>query len=99
MFPERTLELALRKQRLLARSDEQRAAVAQAYQRWQGPARIVDRGWAVAQFLRAHPAVVAVAVVVAMVVRRRNIVTWAGRGLMAWRAWRSLSRWLGRVSV
>jgi hypothetical protein len=99
MIPERTIELARRKERLLARCEEQRATVAKTYRRWQEPARIIDRGWAAARFARAHPATLAVAVMVAMVLGRGNILRWAGRGLVAWRAWRSLSRWLGRISA
>ena len=93
------VDVALRKERLLARCDGQRVVIAQAYRRWQAPARIIDRAWTVAQFLRTHPAVVMVAVAAAMVVGRRNLFAWAGRGLIAWRAWRSLADWLRRFSA
>jgi hypothetical protein len=99
MLDERAIAVALRKERLLARCEGQRAAMAESYRRWQAPARIIDRGWAAAQFLRTHPAVLAVGVAAALVMGRRNVFTWVGRGLVAWRAWRSLAGWLRRFSA
>lgn len=96
MFHERLIDNARRKERLLARCEGQRAQIAQTYNRWQEPVRILDRAWAVVQFLRLHPAALAVAVAAAMVFGRRLLFTWAGRGLLAWRAWRTLSGWLRR---
>ena len=99
MFDDRRIDVALRKERLLARCDDQRIVIAQAYRRWQAPMRIVDRGWAAARFLRAHPIVLAVGVAVAMVIGRRSLFTWIGRGVVAWRTWRSLAGWLRRFSA
>ena len=93
------IDVALRKERLLARCDGQRVAIAQTCRRWREPARIIDRGWAAARFLRAHPALLAVGVAAALVVGRKNLFAWAGRGLIAWRAWRSLTGWLRRFSA
>ena len=99
MFRERTIDVVRRKERLLARCEEQRLVIAQTYWRWQKPARIIDRAWAVVSFLKLHPAALAVVVAAAMVLGRRHLFTWAGRGLVAWRAWRTLAGWLRRFSV
>lgn len=99
MFRERMIDVARRKERLLARCEGHRLVIAQTYRRWQEPARIIDRAWAVVHFLRLHPAVLAVAVAAATVLGRRHLFTWAGRGLVAWRAWRTLAGWLRRFSV
>jgi hypothetical protein len=96
MFHERMIDVARRKERLLAQCDADRLLIARSWRRWEEPARVVDRAWAVVQFLRLHPAVVMVAVAVAALLGRRNLLTWAGRGLVAWRAWRAFSRWLRR---
>ena len=99
MFHERLIHIARRKERLLARSEGQRAAVVQAFQRWEQPARAVDRAWSVVRFLQLHPVALAAAVAAAMVLGRRHLFKWAGRGLFAWRAWRTLSVWLRRHSL
>jgi hypothetical protein len=93
------IDVARRKERLLARCEGHRLVIARAYRRWEEPARVIDRGWAVVRFLKLHPAVLGVAVAVAMVAGRRNLFTWAGRGLLAWRAWRTFSEWLRRFSA
>jgi len=99
MFHKQTIDVARRKERLIAQCESQRLLVAQSLERWKEPARVIDRTWATVRFLRLHPAVLAVAVAAAVVLGRRHLFTWAGRGLMAWRAWRSLSRWLARASA
>ena len=81
------------------RCEGQRAAITQAWQRWQGPARIIDRTWAAACYLRAHPVVLGIGVVAAMIAGRRNLFVWAGRGLVAWRTWRSVAGWVRRFSA
>lgn len=99
MLRERMIDVARRKERLLARCEGHRLVIAQAYRRWEEPVRVIDHAWAVVHFLRLHPAVLAVAVAAAMVLGRRHLFTWAGRGLVAWRAWRMVSGWLRRFSA
>lgn len=93
MFTERLIELARRKERLIARAEQQRAIIAQAYHRWQKPASLVDRGIAVVGFLRLHPLLLGVGLAAMIALRRRNLLSWAGRGWMMWRAWRSVNAW------
>lgn len=99
MFNEQLIDVARRKERLIARCDGQRLLVAQTLRRWEQPARAIDRAWSVVHFLRHHPVALALAVAGAMVLGRRHLFKWAGRGLFAWRAWRTLSGWLRRYGV
>ena len=99
MFHERLIDIDRRRERLLARSESQRAAVVQAFRRWEVPARAVDHAWSVVRFLQLHPVALAAAVAAGMVLGRRHLFKWAGRGLFAWRAWRTLSGWLRRHGI
>ena len=96
MFTENLIELARRKERLIARVAGQRTVIADAYHRWQKPASMLDRGVAVARFLKSHPLLLAIGVAVAAVVGRRNLLQWAGRGWVLWRAWRTGGEWARR---
>ena len=96
MFTERLIELARRKERLIARTAAQRSVIADAYHRWQMPASMVDRGVAVARVLKSHPLLLAIGVAVAAAVGRRGLLHWIGRGLVAWRTWRALGAWVRR---
>jgi hypothetical protein len=99
MFSDRMLDVALRKERLIARSEGQRTLIAEACRRWREPARVIDRAWAGATYLRAHPALIAIGVAAAMILGRRSLFRWAGRGLVAWRAWRSVAGWVRRFDA
>jgi len=87
------IEFARHKERLIARAEQQRTVISASVLRLRKAISIVDRGLAIARYLKAHPIVVAIAVSAAAVVGRRNLLRWAGRGWVAWRFWRSASRW------
>src|SRR5262245_61681953 len=93
------IELARRKERLIARAAAQREAIAGALHALEKPIEVIDRAVAAGRFLRAHPVLVAALVIALVVFRRRRIVGLVTRGLAAWRIWRSLSTWKGRVGV
>lgn len=99
MFTGNLIELARRKERLIARTAAQRTVIASAYRRWQKPASVLDRGITVARFLKAHPLLVAIGVAVAAAVGRRNLLHWIGRGWVAWRAGRTLGAWVSRLGA
>ena len=99
MFTESLIELARRKERLIARTAAQRTAIADAYRRWQKPASMVDRGVAVARFVKAHPLLLAIGVAAAAALGRRNLLQWAGRAWVAWRTWRALGAWARRFNA
>lgn len=94
MFTSDLIELARRKERLIARGEQQRIAISVACLQWQKPLSVADRGIAIVSYLKAHPLVLAAGVVATAVVGRRNLLRWAGRGLFVWRAWRSAGVWM-----
>ena len=89
----RLIEIARRKEWLIARAESQRAAIGQALGQLQGPIAIADYGLAVARFLRAHPVLAAVAVAALVAFRGRGLLALASRALSVWRLWRSVSAW------
>jgi hypothetical protein len=94
MHPDSLMEFEQRKQRLLARTARQRVTVAAEVRALDMPLAVVDRGLAVVRFCKSHPLFFVAGAVGVLVVGRRNLATWAGRGWVAWRAWRSLSSWV-----
>lgn len=96
MYTERLIELARRKERLIARCDQQRTMVAGALHAWQKPLALLDRTASVINEVRSHPLFVGVGVAVLVVLARRRLLRWAGHGLIVWRAWRTAGTWLQR---
>lgn len=95
-WPEnRLLEIARRKEHLLARAAAQRAAIAGAFHELRGPAAIVDHGVEVMRFVRAHPMLVTLAIGAMAAVGPRWMFALAGRGVAAWRIWTLVAAWLG----
>ena len=91
------IELARRKERLIASVAAQRASFAAAVRDVHGPIAVVDRAVTVVRFLRAHPVLVAALVAGVVAFRRRGVVALVTRGFAAWRIWRSLGTWAGRM--
>jgi len=94
MHSESLIEIARRKERMVARAARQRAAVAAEACTLEKPLAIVDRGVAIVQFCKTHPLLLVAGAVGVLILGRRNMAAWAGRGWVAWRAWRSLSSWV-----
>lgn len=94
MFTSDLIDLARRKERLIARAGEQRAVIAVACMKWRKPFGMVDRGIAIAGYLKAHPLVLALAIAGVAVVGRRNLPRWIGRGFFVWRVWRAAGVWM-----
>lgn len=99
MFTNGLIELARRKERLIARAEQQRIAIAVTCLKWRKPLGVVDRGVAIAHFLKAHPLVLGAGLAVAAVIGRRNLLRWAGRGVLVWRAWRSVHAWMRKFGA
>lgn len=87
------IEIARRKERLIARAALQREAIGMSFRQLQGPIGVVDRGLEIARFLRGHPLLVAAVVAVVAAFRRRGLVSIAGRALSIWRVWRAIAAW------
>jgi hypothetical protein len=91
------IEIARRKERLIARTAAQRAAIGESFLQLQGPIGVVDRGLEIARFLRGHPLLVAAVVAAVVAFRRRGVVSLVGSLLTAWRLWKSMSVWSSRL--
>jgi hypothetical protein len=94
---DRLIEVARHKERLIARAEVQREAIAAGFRGLEAPASVIDRGLEVVRFLKAHPVVVAAGVAVIVALRRRSIMSIASTGLAAWRVWRTLATWAVRL--
>jgi hypothetical protein len=99
MFATDLAKIRRRKERLIGRTEAQRAAMADAWRYWQQPAHVVDRGIAVARFLKSHPLLLGVGVTAAVVLGRRNLLGWISRGWVVWRTFRSLRAWAGKAGI
>jgi hypothetical protein len=91
------IEIARRKERLVARCAAQRGTIAEAFRDLEGPVKVVERALSVTRFLRAHPVAVAVVVAGLVVFRRRSVLGLATRALAVWRMWRAVIPWLERI--
>lgn len=96
MSADQLIEIARRKERLIARAEAQRAAIRAEFLDLQKPIAVIDRGIEVGRFLRAHPLAVGALVAFVTVLRGRGIVSMAGRAWSLWRAWRLVSAWMAR---
>lgn len=94
----RMAEIARRKERLVAACARERAGLGEALAAWQVPIAAVDRGISATRFLAAHPVAVAAGLVIVAVLGRRGLLRWAGRGLVVWRAWRTVRALVGTLA-
>lgn len=93
------IDIARRKERLSARAQTERQAIAGNVMALREPIGVVDRAIGVARFLRAHPVFVAVAVAGLVAFRGRGLTSLAGRAFSAWRLWRMVSAWSAARSL
>jgi NhaP-type Na+/H+ and K+/H+ antiporter len=94
----RLAQIYLRRERLLARSAAQRDEMALLLTPLKGPLAIADRGLAVAQYVRAHPAAVVIAAAVFVVLSPRRAFRWSRRAFVAWRGYRWAVRALNELA-
>lgn len=90
MIGERRLALAVRRDRLQARADQQRVAIEGTVARLQGPIGRVDQALDSVRWLRAHPGVLVVALVAFTALRPRGVLKLVGGSLRLLTAWRAL---------
>jgi hypothetical protein len=88
---EQLIDIARRKERLSARAQSQRLAIAASFRDLDRPIRVADRVLEAARFLREHPVLVAAAAAALFVLRGRGLVGLAGRAFSAWRLWRTIA--------
>ena len=89
-FDLRLMDIARRKERLVAQSRNQRLALGAGIRRLEGPIEMADRGLDAARFIRAHSVAVAALLGALIVFRRRSLLSLAGTVFSAWRLWRAL---------
>lgn len=96
------VELHQQRGQLLERIAHQRATLARQLAPVQGALATADRAAAVArsgvQYAQEHPlpvALVAAAIAAAVaVLRPAGALRWLGRGVVLWRGWRTMKRWV-----
>ena len=94
----RLAEIRLRRERLIAKAAAQREEVALLLDSWRPLLVVADRAAAAVQYVRAHPATLAVVVIVVAALSPRRALRWAGRGLALWRGYRWAVRALHAIA-
>jgi hypothetical protein len=87
---QRLIELAVRRERLVARIAAQRGELSGYLVPVKNACAVADKGVAAARYLQRHPWLVASAVAVTVAVRPRKAITWLKRGWFAWKFVRNL---------
>lgn len=96
MSVERHIELALHKERVLERISAQRDQLAAYGAHLERPLALADRAIDAVQYIKARPWIAGVAALSAVLLGRRNVFRWVGRGWGVWRAVRAAQQWLKR---
>jgi hypothetical protein len=91
----RLIELAERRERLVAKAALQRAELARHAVPWKGVFAVADKGVEAARYLRRHPGLVAGAVGFFVALRPRRALAWLRRG---WSVWRMVQKLRQRLS-
>jgi hypothetical protein len=87
---ETRIQLAQKRERLIAQAALQRATLARSVQTWRGPLALADQGLSALRYLKRNPLWVAGGVAVFVVLRRRSAGKWLRRGWVAWNMLRRL---------
>ena len=95
----RLAQLHVRRERLIAKSAAQRDELALLVVPLRRPVHVADRAVAGAQYLRAHPGVVVIAVAAFVVLSPKRAFRWARRAFGLWRGYRLVARVLARVAA
>jgi glutathione S-transferase len=93
------IDIARRKERLIARCAAQRETIAEAFRELRKPIAVADRALAAARFLGAHPVLVLAAVAGVVALRRRKVLSLVTSGLTAWRMWRAIAAWANGIGL
>lgn len=82
------IDIMVKRERLLAQCAAQRDDLALLAQQLHGPLQVADRVITGVNYLRRHPLVAGIAVVLFAVIERRNLLQWVQRGFVVWRTYR-----------
>lgn len=86
--------IAARKAVLIERIEAQRGQLAAVGAQLERPFALADKLVEAGHYVKTHPWIAGVAVAATVVLGRRNLFRWVGRGFTLWRGWRFASRWL-----
>jgi hypothetical protein len=98
MAVDQHVALALRKQQLLARIETQRDQLASYGACLETPLAYADKTLHAVQFVKERPWVAGVTALTAVVLGRRKVFRWVGRGWTVWRAVRFAQQWLAQTA-
>ncbi|BCB27731.1 hypothetical protein SKTS_26170 [Sulfurimicrobium lacus] len=93
----RLIELAERRERLVAKIAAQRGELARHVVPLKGVFAVADKGVAAVRFLQRHPGLVAGAVGLFVALRPRRALAWLGRGWSLWKLVQRLRQRLGSI--
>lgn len=99
IYTERLIDVARRKERLLADCARRRAELVAELTAWRAPIAVMERSVAATRFIRAHPVAVAAVIAAMAVLGRRHLARWARRGILIWRGWRTIRTLLAMLSA
>jgi hypothetical protein len=88
---DKLIQLAERRERLVAQAATQRIALAQNLEPWRIPLARVDLGLAALRFFKHHPAWLVSGGVLFAAIQPSRAIKWLRRGWMAWQMLRGLS--------
>lgn len=86
------LQLAQRRERLVAQSAAQRTALALSIEPWRIPLALADQGLAALRFIKSHPAAVVGGGIMLATLRPGFVGKWLRRGWLAWQVAHKLLR-------
>lgn len=81
----RLIELAERRERLIARAEAQRDELSRHLSPWKNVFAVADKGVVAVRYLQHHPGLVAGAVGLFVALRPRKALSWLRRGWVAWK--------------
>lgn len=93
------IELAERRERLIAKSANLRAGFADEARPLKRALAVADKGVEGFHYLQQHPGVVAAAVGLFVALRPRRAISWATKGWSAWRIYRNVRQRLADSGI
>jgi len=94
----RLAEIQARRERLVAKSAEQRDEVALLLSPWRGPLHVADRGLVAVVYVRTHPAIMVIAAAALVILAPRRAFRWTKRAFAVWRGYRWAFKALNQVA-
>jgi hypothetical protein len=90
MITRQRLALAVRRERLLMRADQQREVIADQAAALAGPIGLADKALVGVRWVRGNPVVLVIGLIAAVALRPRGMLGLGTGGLRIWAAWRAL---------